>query len=153
MADPPCSRRRSARRRVAPATADRLSSGRDRSTTTSVRAAVSCARRARATPSRFDGVAGFAEPGGVNERDRQALDVHALGQQVPRRPGNLGHDRARRADERVEQTRFAGVRPAGDHDQPALANHPAGAALEAERRQLVVDPRRAPRGARRRVMK
>ena len=32
--------------------------------------------------------------------------------QIARRPGHVGHDRAARADERVEQARLAGVRPA-----------------------------------------
>ena len=71
----------------------------------------------------FDGIPHIAEACGVDERDRQAADVHALGHQIAGRPGDVGDDRPRCADEAVEQARFARVRAAGNHDETALTHH------------------------------
>ena len=85
--------------------------------------------RARAMPSSSIGVAGaLAQAGGVDQRHRHAVDVDALGQQIARRAGHLGDDRARGAGERVEEARLARVRPADDDHRQPFANHPAARA-------------------------
>ena len=60
----------------------------------------------------FNLVARLAQAGGVNEHDRQAADVRGLLNRVARRAGNGRNDGAVMAKQLVEQTGFAGVRPA-----------------------------------------
>ena len=81
--------------------------------------------RARLTRARdafvLDRVAGaLAQAGRVDQRERQAVDVDALGHQIARRARDVGDDRARRAGERVEQARLARVRPSDDRRPSAL---------------------------------
>jgi len=51
----------------------------------------------------LDFVARLAQPRGVHQRQRQAFNVDPLGQQVARGAGNIRHDRARRAGQRVKK--------------------------------------------------
>ena len=51
----------------------------------------------------LDDVGRLAQPGGIDQRHREAVEIDLLRQQIARRPRNRGHDRARAADERVEQ--------------------------------------------------
>ena len=65
----------------------------------------------------FHHLLGLADTGGVDQRDRDAADVAAFRQQVARRAGDLGDDRAVRADECVEQARLSNV-GAADNERP-----------------------------------
>jgi hypothetical protein len=63
----------------------------------------------------------LGDPGRVEERGRDAVQVDALGNHVTSRPGDLGHDRPVGAQESVEQARLPGVGPANDRDLDTLA--------------------------------
>ena len=69
----------------------------------------------------------------VDKREREPADVGALGQQIARRAGNRGHDRAIRVEQRVEQARLADVRRADDRDRGAFADKPAARRLRQQR--------------------
>ena len=73
----------------------------------------------------LDDLLGLADARGVDERDRDAADVAALGQQVARRAGDLRDDRAIGADECVEEARLSNVGAADDRDLAAFTNHAA----------------------------
>ncbi|OLB60903.1 MAG: hypothetical protein AUI11_11970 [Acidobacteria bacterium 13_2_20CM_2_66_4] len=84
---------------------------------------------------RFDPFARLAQARRVDERDPQAVEIDDLCDEIARRARNVGHDRARRAGERVEQTRLADVGPPDDRDLQAVANQlPAPRAGEQRRR-------------------
>src|SRR5688572_23768386 len=56
------------------------------------------------------GVAGVSPTRCIHERDRQALEIDLLGNQVASRTGNLGDDRAIGAHQRIEDARLAHIR-------------------------------------------
>ena len=86
-------------------------------------------RRARLNAARhalaFDPIARVARARRVHERQRQALDVDALGHQVASRSWHIGDDGPVGADERVEEAGLPDVRPTGDHDRRAVAQQTA----------------------------
>ena len=108
----------------------RRSAAADPSTTTSTSAATSApsARDARPRPRSHPSI---AQAGRIHERDRQALDIDPLGQHIARRSRDVGHNRARRADQRIEEARLPGVRPARDHHRGDLREPPAARARRA----------------------
>ena len=58
----------------------------------------------------------------IDQRQRQPADVGLLGQQIPRRAGDRGDDRAVRIEQDVEQARLADVRRADNRHGRALAD-------------------------------
>ena len=79
-------------------------------------------------------VAGIAaDTGGVHQRDRDPVDVDRLGQQIARRAGDFGDDRAAGAGERIEQRRLARVWAADDHDLRPFAHEPSGTRVAEQR--------------------
>ena len=81
----------------------------------------------------LDRVRGLAQSRRIHQCDGQSADVHPLREEIARRSRHVRHDRARGADERVEQARLARVRPAGDDHQAAVAHDAAGAAFTNQR--------------------
>ena len=90
----------------------------------SIRSDTVCACRARATPSASTLSCGLAKAGRVDERDPQAVEIDDFGHEIARRSWHVGDDRARRADERVEEARLADVRLADDRDLQPFADQP-----------------------------
>ena len=74
--------------------------------------------RARRPPARP--VLAVAQARRIDERDRQAAEIAADLDRVPRRAGDRGDDGDIAARERVEQRRLAGIRRAGENDRQAL---------------------------------
>ena len=93
------------------------------SSTTRIRSAIAAPPRSRHA-LRLDVVVD-AKTRRIDERDAQPVEVDRLGDQIARRAGHVGDDRARRADQRVEQARLADVRLADDRDLQAFANRTA----------------------------
>ena len=119
-----------------PADTSSRSSPAERQTTHRARqsssAATCCACRARSTPSASIASVASRSPAVSTSVMSSPADVHPLGQHVPRRPG-MSVTIARAApDERVEQARFPGVRPAEDDHQrgPRARRGPPGLAGE-----------------------
>jgi hypothetical protein len=72
-------------------------------------------------PSRFDLVAPFAQAGGVDQGQLDAVHPHRLAQQVAGGAGDVGDDGALAAGQRVQQRALAGVGRSGDHRMQAVA--------------------------------
>ena len=75
----------------------------------------------------LDAIVGVAQAGGVDEGQRDAVEIDRLAQHVARGAGNVGDDRALGGGERVEQARFAGVRAADDDHVQAVGETCAAA--------------------------
>ena len=73
----------------------------------------------------------------IDERERHAADVDALGQQIARRPRNVGHDGARRAGEPVEQARLADIGTAHDRDRQPFADDAPATRIRQQRVERV----------------
>ena len=117
--------------------------GRDRSSITIVRSAtVTAALRAR-NAFLFDDIRRLANARRIDQRQRETADVGLLGQQIARRAGNRGDDRAIRVEQRVEQARLADIRRADDRHRRALANKPAARGLRQQRIDARDDARRS----------
>ena len=110
---------------------------------------VCAACRERATPFGLDDVGRLAKAGGVDERDAKPVEIDRLGHEIARRARHLGDDRARRADERVEQARLPDVRRADDRDLQPFADQAAAARVGEQRRGPREQRRRWPSRARR----
>ena len=70
-------------------------------------------------------VAGFAEPGGVDQLDRDAVDGDALGDEVAGGAGRCGDDGSVALDQPVEEAGFSGVGAADDGEPEAVADDAA----------------------------
>ena len=68
-----------------------------------------------------DPVGRVPEPGGVHQPDRPAEEIGVRLDRIARRAGDLGDQCAVGAEQRIEQRRLAGVGPAGQDQQRALA--------------------------------
>ena len=110
---------------------------------------IASACRARATPSASTTSSRRPQAGRVDERHAQAVDVHDFGHQIARRARHVGHDRARGADQRVEQARLADVRLADDHDLQSLADESAAPSVADAARPCAPSVARARAPARR----
>ena len=76
---------------------------------------------------RFHGVGCFAHARGVGQPQRHAAEKAPLRERVARRAGDVGDDGALKAEQRVEQRRFSGVRAAENGRAHALFKKlPAG---------------------------
>jgi hypothetical protein len=100
---------------------------------------------------RFGGIGRLAQPRGVDQVERQPVEVHPLTQHVAGRARRVGHDGDLIADEPVEKARLAGVGFAGDHHRQPLAEQRAlggrrfdGAEALEHACQAIGDRRRGP---------
>src|SRR6185295_16911974 len=71
----------------------------------------------------------LAQSGGIDQRERHALDLDRLAQRIARRAGDWRDDRALLAGEAVEQARFSDVGAPREHDVNAAAQKASFAAL------------------------
>ena len=69
----------------------------------------------------LDGILGFAQTRGIDDRDRQTIERQVLAQRIARRARNLGDNRSVVAGEAVQQARLAGIRRTGDGDAQTVA--------------------------------
>src|SRR2546430_15571652 len=75
-------------------------------------------------PQALDAVPAVAQAGRIRQSKRESLD-HGVGlDRVACRPGNLGHDRALRTQQRVEERGLARAGPPGDDPEGAFAQPP-----------------------------
>ena len=65
-------------------------------------------------------VARLAQPRRIRQQHAHAANLHGFGQRIPRRAGNIRHNRALAAQQRVEQAALARVRPAAEHHAQSL---------------------------------
>ena len=109
--------------------------------------ALACA----AHPLRLDrallALAGGAQPRGVGDDQREAVEREVDLDDVARRSGDVADDRRVAPGERVEEGGFAGVGRTHDRDAVAVAQALAGARIVERRRDLALDRRRAPGAA------
>ena len=83
-------------------------------------------RRARAAHALgLDRITAGAEPGGIEQQERYALELDALAQHVAGGAGDFRDDGGVVAREPVEQRGLAGVGRAGDHHRESLGQQPA----------------------------
>ena len=69
----------------------------------------------------FHRIGGHAQSRGINQVERQAIQMDMLAQHVARGSGLIGHDGDLLADQPVEQARFPGIRLARDDHVQSLA--------------------------------
>ena len=87
----------------------------------------------------------FAQPGGVDDVHREAVDMDALAQDVPGRSRHRRDDGRIDARQRVQQARLAGVGSAGDHYVQAVAQQPSLAGRAPDPFEACVDVRQSAR--------
>ena len=110
-----------------------------------------CAVQHQRPHVRLHRVARLPKPGCIRQQDAHPADLHGLGQRIPRRAGNIRHNRALSAQQRVQQAALARVRPAAEHHAQALvldAPRPRVAGRRQLRRNRLAGRRHLPRGLR-----
>lgn len=81
-------------------------------------------------PKLLDQIGGLAEPGGIDQRERDAREEKARINRVPSCPRHRTNNRPVFFNQSVEQARFTGVRFSGENDRDAMAEEatfPGGA--------------------------
>ena len=90
-------------------------------------------------PFRLHHISRLPKTGCIDQCHAQAAEINRLGHEITGRARNLGHDRARRTDERVEQTRLSDVWTPDDRNLQSFAHQTSAPAVVQERSRSLDD--------------